>query len=70
MKDLLEKVKNLNPNVRTILTTAYEVDENNKIDEYTKKGIIDLVLGKPVTIKRLREEVSNMVDTQQSAIKF
>ncbi len=41
--------------------------ENNKIDEYTKKGIIDLFLAKPVTIKRLCEEVSNMVRIQDSA---
>ena len=42
--DLLKSVKNLNANVRTILTTAYEVDEDNKIEEYTKKGIIDCSL--------------------------
>ena len=65
--DLLKSVKNLNANVRTILTTAYEFDENNKIEEYTKKGIIDLFLAKPVTIKRLCEEVSNMVRIQDSA---
>jgi DNA-binding NtrC family response regulator len=59
--DLLESVKKLNSNVRTILTTAYEVDENSKIEEYTKKGIIDLFLAKPVKLQRLREEVSNMV---------
>jgi DNA-binding NtrC family response regulator len=65
--DLLKTVKNLNANVRTILTTAYEVDENNKIEEYTKKGIIDLLLAKPVHLKRLCEEVSNMVNIQDSA---
>jgi DNA-binding NtrC family response regulator len=65
--DLLKSVKNLNANVRTILTTAYEVDEDKKIEEYTKKGIIDLLLAKPVTIKRLCEEVSNMVRIQDSA---
>ena len=69
--DLLKSVKNLNSKVRTILTTAYEVDENNKIEEYTKKGIIDLLLAKPVRLKRLREEVSNMVRIQDSdSIKF
>ena len=65
--DLLKSVKNLNANVRTILTTAYEVDEDKKIEEYTKKGIIDLLLAKPVTIKRLYEEVTNMVRIQDSA---
>lgn len=65
--DLLKTVKNLNANVRTILTTAYEIDEDRKIDEYVKKGIIDLFLAKPVKLKRLREEVSNMVCIQNTA---
>lgn len=64
--DLLKTVKNLNANVRTILTTAYEVDEDRKIEEYAKKGIIDLLLAKPVKLKRLREEVSNMVCIQNT----
>src|ERR687897_918538 len=59
--ELLKKVKKLNPNVRTILTTAYEFDENNKIEEYMKNGIINLILAKPVTINRLCEEVRNMI---------
>ncbi len=65
--DFLKTVKNLNANVRTILTTAYEVDEDSKIEEYAKKGIIDLFLAKPVKLKRLREEVSNMVCIQNTA---
>ena len=65
--DLLKTVKNLNANVRTILTTAYEVDEDRKVEEYAKKGIIDLFLSKPVKLKRLREEVSNMVYMQNTA---
>lgn len=64
--ELLKKVKNLNANVRTILTTAYEVDENNKIEEYMKEDIVDLLLTKPVTINRLCREVGNMVNTQVS----
>lgn len=59
--ELLKNVKKLNPNVRTILTSAYDVDEDNKFQEYTKKGIIDLFLAKPVTINRLCQEVSDMV---------
>lgn len=62
--DLLKTVKNLNAKVRTILTTAYEIDEDNKIEEYAKKGIIDLFLAKPVKLQRLREEVSKMARIQ------
>jgi len=65
--ELLKNVKKLNPNVRTILTSAYEVDEDNKFQEYTKEGTIDLFLAKPVSIKRLCEEVSNMLHIQDSA---
>jgi DNA-binding NtrC family response regulator len=65
--ELLKNVKKLNPNVRTILTSAYEVDENNKFQEYAKEGTIDLFLAKPVSIKMLCEEVSNMLHIQDSA---
>ena len=64
--ELLKKVKTLNPNVRTILTSAYEVDEDNKFQEYMKEGIIDLFLPKPVTISRLCQNVSDMVYYQDS----
>jgi DNA-binding NtrC family response regulator len=65
--ELLKNVKKLNPNVRTILTSAYEVDEDNKFQEYAKEGTIDLFLAKPVSIKRLCEEVNNMLHIQDSA---
>jgi DNA-binding NtrC family response regulator len=65
--ELLKNVKKLNPNVRTILTSAYEVDEDNKFQEYAKEGTIDLFLAKPVSIKMLCEEVSNMLHIQDSA---
>jgi DNA-binding NtrC family response regulator len=54
--ELLKKVKNLNPNVRTILITGYEM-ENNIIQEYANKRIIDSFIEKPVTIKRLCQRV-------------
>ena len=62
---LFQDVKKLNPNVRTILTSAYEVDEDNKFQEYTKEGIIDFFLSKPVTISRLCQKVSDMVYNQE-----
>jgi DNA-binding NtrC family response regulator len=63
--ELLENVKALNPNVRTILTTAYDADGNDKFQEYTKEGIIDLFLPKPVTISRLCQNVSDMIHDQE-----
>lgn len=63
--ELLKNVKKLNSNVRTILTSAYEVNEDHKFQEYMKGGIIDLFLDKPVTINRLCQKVSDMVHNQE-----
>ena len=38
--ELLKKVKGLNPKVRTILVSAYEVGENDVFQKYVKEGII------------------------------
>jgi len=64
--ELLKKVKNLNPNVRTILITAYEM-ENNIIQEYANKGIIDSFIEKPVTISRLCQRVRDEFEVYQLA---
>jgi DNA-binding NtrC family response regulator len=63
--ELLKTVKTLNPNVRTILTSAYDAGGNNKFEEFMKKGIIDLFLPKPVTISRLCQNVNDMVHDQE-----
>ncbi|HKX20746.1 MAG TPA: response regulator, partial [Nitrososphaeraceae archaeon] len=39
--ELLKKVKKLNPTVRTILLSAYEVDNDAIFQQYMKEGIID-----------------------------
>jgi len=63
--ELLKNIKKLNSNVRTILTSAYEVNEDHKFQESMKEGIIDLFLDKPVTINRLCQKVSDMVHNQK-----
>ena len=63
--ELLKNVKKLNSNVRTILISAYEVNEDKIFQEYMKEGIIDLFLDKPVTINRLCQKVSDMVRNQE-----
>jgi len=57
---LLQTVKDLNPSVRTILITAYDIDDN-LLQEYTKKEIIDCFLQKPIGVDHLRLEVSNQI---------
>jgi two-component system response regulator ChvI len=58
---LLEKVKMLNSNVRTILVSAYEVKEDEVFQKYTKEGIIDLFIEKPIPIDWLRQKVREQV---------
>ena len=55
--ELLKKVKKLNPTVRTILLSAYEVDNDAIFQQYMKEGIIDSFMEKPVTISDLCQRV-------------
>jgi DNA-binding NtrC family response regulator len=59
--ELLKKVKGLNPKVRTILVSAYEVGENDLFQKYVKEGIIDLFISKPVKINDLCQSVSEQI---------
>jgi hypothetical protein len=52
---LLKAVKDLNPLARTNLMTAYEIDDN-LIQEYSKKGIINSFLKKPIELTLLPSE--------------
>ena len=54
---LLKTVKDLNPKVRTILMTAFDV--NDKLfQEYSKKEIINGFAQKPIRLETLIQEVS------------
>ncbi|MDW0285771.1 MAG: response regulator [Nitrososphaeraceae archaeon] len=59
--DLLEKVKMLNSNVRTILVSAYEVKEDEGFQKYMKDGTIDLFIEKPIPIDWLRQKVREQI---------
>lgn len=59
--ELLKKVKKLNPNVRTILISAYEVENEPVFQRYVKEGIIDKFIQKPMTMNYLRNEVNNQL---------
>jgi len=59
--ELLKKVKGLNPKVRTILVSAYDVGENDVFQKYVKEGIIDLFISKPVKINDLCQSVSEQI---------
>jgi DNA-binding NtrC family response regulator len=59
--ELLKKAKGINPKVRTILISAYEVENDPVFRKYMKEGVIDLFINKPVTIERLCKEVDNEI---------
>jgi len=55
--DLIKKLKNRNPSVRTILMTAFAVDDD-MFQGYAKKELINGFLQKPIRISDLRAEVN------------
>ena len=55
--ELLKKVKQLNPNVRTMLISAYEFQNNPVFEKHLKEGVINSFMDKPVTINRLCQRV-------------
>jgi len=63
--ELLKKVKQLNPSVRTILTSAYEVDDDQVFQNYMKQGIINLFVKKPIGLPELCQEVATQVQDYQ-----
>ena len=63
--ELLKKVKQLKPSVRTILISAYEVDEDQVFQNYMKQGIINLFVKKPIGLPELCQEVANQVHGYQ-----
>ena len=67
--ELLKKIKDSNRFVRTILTTAYEIDYNI-FQEYTKKKIINGFLQKPIGLHDLIKEVNTQLDSYEVQKKY
>ncbi len=61
--ELLKKVKTSNPNVRTILMSAYNFEEDILFLKYMEEGIIDSTIDKPVTMNRLYQRVRDELQT-------
>ena len=66
--DLLSKIKMINPNVRTILVSAYEVKEDKIFQKYMKDGTIDLFIEKPIPIDWLRQKVREQVEAYEKGM--
>ena len=56
----LKTVRDLNPLIRTILMTAFQIDDS-LFQEYTTKGIINGFLQKPIDLKQLLAEVNKQM---------
>jgi DNA-binding NtrC family response regulator len=60
--ELIKKIKNMNPLVRTVLMTAFEFDDE-LFKEYATKEIINGFLQKPIHLTDLYTEVNNQLHT-------
>jgi DNA-binding NtrC family response regulator len=66
--DLLKSIKDVNPLVRTILITATFRFKDKRLQEYTKKRIIDGFVQKPIGLHDFLKEVDTqlpMYETQK-----
>jgi CheY-like chemotaxis protein len=66
---LLKTVKGLNPLVRTILTTAFQM-EDNLFQVYTKKEIVNGYLQKPIELVQLLAEVNKQINIIENVAKI
>ncbi|HEX7178212.1 MAG TPA: response regulator [Nitrososphaeraceae archaeon] len=73
--ELIKMVKELNPYVRTILMTAFAIDDSDLFQEYAKRELINGFLQKPIHLNDFRAEVNKQLHTyelhkQKSLIKI
>ena len=66
---LLNKVKELNPKVRTMLVSAYDFHNNPIFEKYLHKGIIDSFTEKPIKINRLCQKVGDEMQAYRQGVK-
>jgi len=67
--EFLKKIKELNSFVRTILMTAFQI-EDKIFREYTKKKIINAFLQKPIGMHDLLKEVNTQLHSYEMQKKF
>jgi len=67
--ELLKKIKDSNRFVRTILMTAFEIDDN-LFQDYTKNKIINGFLQKPIGLHDLVKEVNTQLQSYEQQKQF
>src|SRR6478672_12611279 len=67
--EFLKKIKDSNPFVRTILMTAFEI-EDRIFREYTKRKIINAFIQKPIGLHDLIKEVNTQLEYYEQQKKY
>lgn len=68
--EFLKKIKKLNEKVRTMLISAYDIENDVTFQHYLQLGIIDSFIPKPVTINQLRQKVRDEFVVYQMAVNL
>jgi DNA-binding NtrC family response regulator len=68
--DLLKCIKDVNPLVRTILITAVFRFEDKRLQEYTKKKIIDGFVQKPIGLNDFLKEVDTQLQMYETQKRY
>lgn len=59
--DLLRRVKILKPYVRTVLMSAFDLEDDDVLEKYLEDGIVNKFIRKPIRISALCDEVNNQL---------
>ena len=62
--DLVKKIKKLSRKTRTMIISGYEI-EPGELQIDIKKGLIDKIIQKPISMNGLRQEVKNQINDYQ-----
>jgi len=65
--DLVKKIKKLSPKTRIMISSGYEIEPCER-QIATNKGIINKIIGKPISMSRFRQEVKNQVKAYRISI--
>lgn len=68
--DLLKNIKDINPFVRTILITAAFRFEDKRLQEYTKKKIINGFIQKPISLHDFLKEVYTQLQLYETQKRY
>jgi YesN/AraC family two-component response regulator len=58
--ELIKETKRVNHNIRTVLMTAFDIDDI-LFREYTKTGMVNGFLQKPIKLRELNLEVNKQI---------